>query len=106
MSFSVLNSTLIDLTNFKNTFYGSITMKGTLGGNVITHAKNDSIGITFYCNSNAPSNAPSNIGYGCYIVLKYSDTNCAILCFDSSHFASALNVNPSTATSINWLIVK
>ena len=85
---------------------GGLYFRGTLGGNVITQAKdNVKKGITFYINSNAPTNAPSSIGYGAYLFIKADDTHVAIMCFDTSHFAVTTSLNPTTATSITWQTV-
>ncbi|MBQ1791788.1 MAG: hypothetical protein II008_16545 [Oscillospiraceae bacterium] len=83
-----------------------LVMTGTLGGDVINRANIASNGITFYVNSNVPTNSPPNIGYGAYLFLKSGPTGVSIFCWDNSHFACCYGLNPLTATSISWNVVK
>lgn len=93
-----------ELTSLKSdltTFQGKFIFRYTLGIDVITTANslpNDS--ITFYANSNVPTNCPSQVGYGSYIFLKTNNTT-SIICFDKSHLAHTQGVTSST-TSISW----
>ena len=104
--FSEIKQSLVDLNNFKSLFDGYLEFRGTLGGNVITTANNINLGITFYQNSNNPTNAPSSIGWGCYMFIKVSSTNVAILCWDNAHMSVTYSLNPTTATSVNWNTIK
>lgn len=101
-----IKQSLVDLNNFKSLFDGYLEFRGTLGGNVITTANNINLGITFYQNSNNPTNAPSSIGWGCYMFIKVSSTNVAILCWDNAHMSVTYSLNPTTATSVNWNTIK
>lgn len=103
---SEIKQSLVDLNNFKSLFDGYLEFRGTLGGNVITTANNINLGITFYQNSNNPTNAPSSIGWGCYMFIKVSSTNVAILCWDNAHMSVTYSLNPTTATSVNWNTIK
>lgn len=89
--------TRVDALNSK------ITFNGTLSGNVITTAQTVNVGITFYYNSDQPTNRPSGCDWGAYWFWKYSSTQCRIMYIDGDHIAFT-GINPSTATSITWTI--
>lgn len=99
-----LNSNITDI----NTAIGGNSLKftETLGGDVITVAKSCSIGLTFYRNSNLPTNCPANIGYGSYLFMKAIEESVSIFCWDNSHFACVYGLNLNTATSIPWNSIK
>ena len=84
----------------------SLRFTGTLGKDVITAANECVIGLTFYINSNRPVNHPSSIEWGAYLFMKSSSTNISIFCWDNSHFACVFSLDPTTATSINWNVIK
>lgn len=83
----------------------NISFNGTLGGNVIDIMNSANIGITYYRNSNQPTNRPSGCDWGTYILFKSSSTSVGVLYFDYSHFAFNYSINPTTATSISWTIL-
>lgn len=83
----------------------NISFKGTLGGNVIDIMNSANIGITYYRNSNQPTNRPSGCDWGTYILFKNSSTSVGVLYFDYSHFAFNYSIDPTTATSISWTIL-
>ena len=102
---SEIKSSVSSLETFAALFSGYVKCNATLGGNVITAAQNAQSGITFYYNSNQPSNRPSGCDWGSYIIIK--SANIATLIYiDKSKFAVTYNLNTQTATSIDWNIVK
>lgn len=78
----------------------------TLYGNVITAANNARVGITFYYNSNEPTNMPPNSGYGTYIFFKSSATHVRVIYVDTSGTFAEAAIDPTTATSIPWQIIR
>ena len=95
-----LNALNTQLTNQLGTL--SIKFGGTLSGDVLTVAKNASLGITFYYNSNLPTNAPSGGGYGGYIIFKGSTTQARIIYTDGSGILATAGFDPSSDTTIPW----
>ena len=76
--------------------------KETLTGNVITAVSNAIVGLTFYYNSNAPTNCPPNGGYGSYIIFKASSTQVRVIYCDANGLFAMAGINPTTATSVTW----
>ena len=96
-----------EIRNINMALHGnSMRFEGTLTGNVITVANNCPIGLSFYKNSNNPTNCPSVIAYGAYLFLKAAEDNVAIFCWNNSSFSCVYSVNPKTATSIPWNNIK
>ena len=83
----------------------SLILAGTLGGDVISKIKEAQNGITFYRNSNNPTNHPTGGEWGAYLIIRI-DTIAAVIYFDNSHFACSYGINTSTATSISWNVIK
>ena len=103
-SLTTLNSNIGNLDAALNG--NSLRFLGTLGENVLTAAQNCAIGLTFYRNSNNPTNCPSEMNWGAYLFMKSDSTKVSIFCWDNSHFACLYSLDPTTATSITWNIVK
>ena len=82
-----------------------VTCMNTLGGSVLTAAKNAKQGVTFYYNSNQPTYRPTNCDWGSYIILR-SNNLATIIYIDNSKFAVTYSLNLLTSETINWNIVK
>lgn len=83
---------------------GKITLLGTMEGDVLTIAKSVNEGITYYLNSNAPTNRPSESAkWGAYWFIKSSGF-ASIMYIDANYFATAYNVHQASS-SISWHIL-
>ena len=71
----------------------------TLSGDIISVCKSLPLGVSFFVNSNQPTNRPTNNSWGAYIFYKYSSSLCAIYSLNRSG-ASAVweSANPDTLT--------
>ena len=94
-----------NLKEFKSLFSGYVKCNTTLGGSVLTAAKNAQPGVTFFYNSNSPTYRPTGCDWGSYIILRSGD-KATLIYIDKSKFAVTYSLDLPTAESIDWNIVK
>ena len=101
-----LNSVYSALSDQMANQLGSLVVKfrGMLTGDVIAVARDASIGIHFFYNSNDPANCPTGCRWGAYLILKGTSTSVTIFYADGSHIACLYALDPTTATSLTWHI--
>ena len=76
----------------------------TLGGDVLTTMQNLPNGITYFANSNNPTNKPNLRPWGAYLILK-CDGRARAIYIDSTGIAITEPAINSSSTEISWKLI-